>query len=210
MRFKQFIQEEASEELDDFIERQCSSFVNEMGMSSEDAISHRLYRGITTEGEKSGEKVKLLYKGKSLSALIKIVRSDRRPLDTPRLISELTDDAFEDRFGWRPRSQGMFCTGDAGAARTYGNLYQIFPIGDISYIWSPEIYDMSNVIKRVASDIGLPYLAPEKVTRDQKDNFFEEMSEFVDKHYMEAELEKAINKKHEIMLKCSKYLAVPV
>lgn len=75
-----------------------------------------------------------------------IPRSNRRPTDTPSKIQEDLDDEFESSFGWRARSEGVFCTGSISTARSYnrptGTAYVIFPKNGFKYIWSPEYKDL--------------------------------------------------------------------
>ena len=50
--------------------------------------------------------------------------------------------AVEHQFGIKDiRSKSLFCTGNIGMARYYGDINFVFPIGQFKYIWSPEIND---------------------------------------------------------------------
>jgi len=86
---------------------------------------------------------KFLYRGmKSGEYLSKhTVRNDRRPLHTPKEIHDLVDINMKKKFGWKPRSEGLFVTPSKDEALGYGPAYYIFPIGNYKYIWSPYIED---------------------------------------------------------------------
>ena len=210
LTFKNYLLE-ASEtpELTTFLDERCAPFLNELGVQTGEALKHSLYRGITASGHTNAKKIELLIEGKLKACLIKTVRDDRRPLDTPQLISSITDDAFEHIFGWRPRSQGMFCSGSHSQASEYGKVFQIFPIGPLKYLWSPTVPDMMGAIKRAAGNVSFPYRAPEKATADHQADFYEEISDYIGERYIAENIDLAISKNREIMIKCSAYLAVP-
>ena len=52
---------------------------------------------------------------------------------------------FYRKFKWKPRSTGVFCTGDKEQAKGYGGLATVWPIGNFKYIWNPEIRDFLDV-----------------------------------------------------------------
>ena len=206
MRFKEYLLED-TQEISAFVAEKCKPFLNATNIDADEWYKAPLYRGLDT---KSGEKLTLTDNGRPKACLIKTVRTDRIPLDTPKEISRLTDDVFEHIFGWRPRSQGMFCSGSRTQTEDYGKTYQVIPIGELKYIWSPKVADMMTSIKRIASDASYPYLAPEKATSDQAADFYEYMSEFIGERYTNKNLSLAPGRSREVMIKCSKYLAIPV
>lgn len=78
---------------------------------------------------------------------IKEVRKDRKPKDTNEGVSRIVDDMFYDKFGFRPRSQGLFCFGMPSRDPMFDDMvefgipYIIFPIGNPKFIWSPKVND---------------------------------------------------------------------
>lgn len=70
------------------------------------------------------------------------VRKNRKPSSTHKDLSKMVDDSLFDKFGVRPRSEGVFSTSDEGSARNYGQIFLFFPIGDYEYIWSDQIEDL--------------------------------------------------------------------
>ena len=57
-------------------------------------------------------------------------------------IQEYLDDLFYSKFKLKPRSQGVFCTGDIDGTREYGRCFIIFPVGNYQYLWNPRIFDL--------------------------------------------------------------------
>lgn len=86
-------------------------------------------------------------------------RADRKPKDTNPIIHKFVDDFFEERVGWRPRSEGIFCTPRYHEATSYGhNAYIVFPKDGFKYLWSPNIEDLyCDVLSKIQTDTMLGY-----------------------------------------------------
>jgi hypothetical protein len=74
--------------------------------------------------------------------LLETPYQNRAPKDTPQDVSKLLDDAFERKFGWRPRSQGVFGVSNFDTARLYGQVYILFPVDGFKYVYSATIKDL--------------------------------------------------------------------
>jgi hypothetical protein len=72
----------------------------------------------------------------------KVPRLDRRPKDMPEYLHKILDSLFQEHFGWKARSQGVFCTFHRGQAQSYGNAFLFFPIGEYKYILAPNLEDL--------------------------------------------------------------------
>jgi len=73
----------------------------------------------------------------------KKVRADRRPYSTDPSLHQAFDTRFEEVFGWKPRSSGLFVTGTSATAGMYGDTtYLVFPAGPFKFLWSDKIYDL--------------------------------------------------------------------
>jgi len=73
------------------------------------------------------------------------VRTNRKPKDTPVEYHNYIDKLFNNKFGWKARSNVIFCTSVLSAAEEYGYVvYMIFPIGKYKYLWNPKIDDLYN------------------------------------------------------------------
>jgi hypothetical protein len=72
-------------------------------------------------------------------------RKDRRPLDTPPHVHDTLDKAFQKKFGWRPRSTGVFCSTEYTDAIIYGRAYMFFAIGKFDVLWRKDVSDQRNL-----------------------------------------------------------------
>ena len=100
--------------------------------------------------------VRLLYRGslREYEGIVKITaRSNRIPKDSPLKMHNYFDKLFEQKFGWKARSEGVFATSDSNEAGNYaittagiqtGNVYLFFPIGQFEYVFSHRIHDFFN------------------------------------------------------------------
>ena len=91
-------------------------------------------------------KNKALWRGVTGSkniVIYKTIRTDRKPLMSKVKIQKEWDKLFMETYGWKPRSEGLFVTGDIDMTSGYGdNHYIVFPVGPIQYLWSPTIADL--------------------------------------------------------------------
>ena len=91
-----------------------------------------------------------LYRGtnKSLKNMSMIIpRKNREPSDMRLGVHNELDNLFKKRFGWKPRSEGVFATFNYHIANEYGNPYLFFPIGEYKYIFSPKIEDLFTYVQ---------------------------------------------------------------
>lgn len=99
-----------------------------------------------------------LYRGYGIAPGYRVrevpIRKDRRPRDTSPLVHSLMDDYFDERFGMRVRSQGLFTIGNPSKTDQYGYPYFVFPVGDFRFIWGElegrpvqDTLMLSNMIK---------------------------------------------------------------
>jgi len=171
---------------------------------------------------------KFLYSGRKRDTdwFEQSVRSDRKPKDLSPDIHTDFDNEFNKQFGWRPRSNGLFCTGDESSAYEYGNTFMIFPKGQYKILWSQEVSDLYIYIQRQAKSFSgahtgnvlyqFIYNKLESSGEHQPDGDFvgkvtKEYNEFVTtivKTYKSTGLKEAINSHKEIMINCQTYYAV--
>ena len=129
-------------------------------------------------------------------------RKNRKPRDTPIEIHKELDKLFKNEFGWKVRSEGVFCSGSITSS-IYGNLYYMFPIGKFEYVWSPDIKDLTVELERF------------DVLLSQDDKWYttniKETDEILSQliyTYKDDNFLKALESGKEIALKCDKYYAV--
>lgn len=117
-------------------------------------------------------------------------RTDRTPRDMPLDWHKGIDEALEAKFGWKPRSQGVFCYGSHVRTEYYGEPFLMFPIGRFRYVWSPEVTDL--YIKTFS------FIHAKKLS-------FEDIAE----KYIDTDLKHAIEKgNNEIIINCKEYYLV--
>lgn len=188
MRLQEFLINEEKDigEIIQILKKDCSKFLRERGKPT-----NFLYRGTT----------------RPVKDIVKIIpRKDRKPLDTPQELSDLMDKLFMPKFGWRPRSSGVFAIGDKDAAEEYGEVSLFFPIGDYKYIWSPKITDfyfsllMSGFTEREGGKRVSVYDPGNKI-------HVEKIKKMVNS-YINSKLSSAVESGNEIMFMCKSYYLV--
>lgn len=124
-------------------------------------------------------------------------RVDRRPRDSGPKFHEIADHWFLERFGIRYRSQGVFVTPNQLTATAYAasprHVARVVPLTEYRYCWSPRVSDLLFKAKELAD-------ADPAAIRQ-----FLESAE-----YQESELGAAHEAGHEVMLHCSRYVAIPI
>jgi hypothetical protein len=214
--------------VEEFLNSHCKDFLSTVGedagtlLGGDEAKSLHLslYRGIN-RGEKNStsEEITLMIDGEERKCYIKNVRSDRKPLDTHPDISGIVDDVLKDKFGWKPRSQGIFCFGFAkrNFARDYGKMCKIYPMGEVKAVYSPQIFDLTPKLYRFIAAIGNVLggnnLGAKGMTHtpEQLQVLKDSLPKFIEENNYSDDLRAAMEDgKSEIMVKCNRYLAVPI
>jgi len=84
----------------------------------------------------------LLYRGAHVfdQLMLEITpRKGRRPKDMEPEYHKIFDSYFKKKFGWKPRTEGVFGTGSFGKAMVYGNVHSMWPIGPFKFLWSDKL-----------------------------------------------------------------------
>ncbi len=128
-------------------------------------------------------------------------RKRRLPRDTPIEIHHMADKMFMDKFGWRPRSGGVFVTSDEDDAYSYGYAYIFLPVNGYSFLWSPNVDDFTEYLRdkgilKHGYEISVPL---ENVKGQLKD---------IIKTYKKTNLKQAIASGNEIMFNCIEYYLI--
>lgn len=97
--------------------RDCKPFLKEL---TKGGNTNLLYRGSNTLRDLAGWKA---------------TRKDRRPMSTHHASQDIIDEIQYDLYGWKPRSSGIFASGNANVASQYGQRYVIFPAGKLQFIY---------------------------------------------------------------------------
>jgi len=190
MKFKNYLNEDDSVISD--IKRECSKSLKIFKKSG-----IPFYRGVTYTF--------------NVDYVKRSVRTNRKPRDMDVESQQVFDDIFQKRFGWKPRSQGLFCVADPKIARDYGNVGVVIPCGDFKYLWNPDVEDLfkglshkktfwsplKDTVSVIKMIFGKPYDTKEMIrqyTKGYKDNdiflYFKKYPE------------------NEIMIQCKDYYVV--
>jgi hypothetical protein len=212
MKFKQYLKE--NNEMVDFYQKikaiytDCQPFLKDLVKNGFDYF-------------KKGDD--LLYSGKKneIPFFKKSIRKNRKPKDTPIKEHELMDKLFNEKFGFKARSNSLFCTGDLTQASSYGNVYAIFPIGKYKFIYSKKIRDLFSdsptvTFEKHYEDEYLKTL--EKLPTDHsvsiwygdnnnkvKQEFIQKIKKEIISTYTDKNIMKAISSHNEIMVNCKEY-----
>jgi hypothetical protein len=139
-------------------------------------------------------------------------RKNRKPMNMSLTSHKFLDEYFKKEFGWKARSEGVFCVGGKLIAEGYGTVNIIFPVGKYRYIWSPDVYDLyidlSTLIdtflslKKELKEIDDPEIKKYKkeLYDEYKEKVYNDLST-----YQDTDLAGAIMSRSEIMLDCKKY-----
>jgi hypothetical protein len=209
--FRQFLEDERPrgnvQDLEDFIAEHCQPLLTYIDGDVEELLATPLYRGIT-KGD--AERIQLKVFGNVRTCLIKTVRKDRTRLDNNPQFHEVVDNIFQEKFKWKPRSQGMFCSSDRDEIEGYGSPYMVFPMGRFKYLWAPEVKDLIIQMNKAARQVGV-FNGRNNDFDDETVRLFKEIMEpYIEGTYKDHDLHHAIDMGNEIMIGCDKYLAVPV
>lgn len=194
--FKQFLTEDASlPQLADIIEKECQPFLKRSGREGS------LWRGIVSLQNPQ----KAMIGDEKVTYYVMTVRKDREARDTSPKIAAAIDNWFDDNLGIKARSQAMFCVGLPGleTAKNYGNhTCTVFPMGQFTYAWSPDVDDLYNAIYDGQGEDLKLIQANGKVDPERIDDFLSK------KKYTMNGLDKAVQTDHEIMIDCEQYIAL--
>lgn len=72
----------------------------------------------------------------------KTVRTNRQPVDTPKEAHDAIVELIRKLGFIANRDNSIFVSASALAARGYGDVHVIFPIGNYSYTWGNDVWDM--------------------------------------------------------------------
>jgi hypothetical protein len=150
-------------------------------------------------------------------------RIDRKPTDTDSSTHWRLDKYFFKEFGWKARSEGMFCTPSlpraSSFARARGNklkdIYIVIPSTPYKYIWSPKVPDLYDFIAEYQENVSSHDDYDDERGGDMvgsliHDIDIDSLEDVLDKQgYISKGLEKnkGIDGK-EVMIKCTTYKAL--
>jgi len=226
-RFMEDISEESShEDVIAFIKANCKFILAEIRKTPASLKDYNfLYRGIKKSFNKDDSFIG------DRNYFIGTVRKDRRPKDLSIDLHVLFDNAFEEVFGWKARSQGLFTSGHKSDTSSYGRPYVVFPIGQFNFIYSKEITDLytdlDNSLRNynIITKYNLKIKNKKKLIKmwDSYDEDYQHRAQLriqmlkqypeivkalVAQEYTDKNLSEGLKAHNEIMINCDKYVAV--
>lgn len=207
MKFFKFLKhDEEWNPIKEILLENCKPFLNDMG-----GFKEFLYRGMNKRVD---------------TGIVELSTSkDRMPVDTKRKAHEKLDIFFKNRYGWKARSENVvFAFGSPTPARHYGIPYLIFPIGKYEYLWSKQVFDLTNTFAAYAADwiirnMGAEYLNDTHVQNlpnmKEYDTLIDEFSDELLSTYIKGKsgdrgIYDAAKSGNEVMIHCDKYYLVDI
>lgn len=180
MRLDNYISENTIHDYAALIKRDCQPWLK--AMKNCDGF---FYRGMKDHGNFSKKKV----------------RTDRIPSNMDMEETRLLDDAFQKKFGWKPRTSGLFATGSIILAQGYTGIgkapYIIFPIGQFKFVWSEAAEDLY---------VDVPKLRTmAKGGAFGKESVIDVYDTMVKKFFQDKNLCRAQKSGNEVMIGCKTY-----
>lgn len=137
-------------------------------------------------------------------------RQDRKPKDSDMETHVFADDIFKKKFGWKPRSEGVFVSSSRDMSHTYGDLYVFFPVDGFKFVWSENISDFWKHIPSVRKrSIMLRWESGNYDLTDEFKEFYSKevkiSKDLIEMSYIDTDLFAALKTSNEVMFKCKKY-----
>lgn len=153
-----------------------------------DVVHYPLYRGMRGTGDSPVVTGRIRLEGRSA-------------MSTGDHVHEAVNDYFTRTFG-EPFRNAMFASSDPDFATDYGNLYLVFPRGEFTFIWSPDVVDLYNIADNIDEAID-----------DDKESdppghakFFETYMD--DLGYRDSGVQAALDAKNEMMIRARAYYGI--
>jgi hypothetical protein len=194
------------------IEKYCMPFLKRSGKKGllyRGVKQLKNYQGTVTVGDSGSQN------DDDWAVYLMPVRKDREAMSTSPKLSKVIDDWFEEEKGIKARSQAVFCYGERGrsTAQGYGNHNCVlFPVGQFTYTWSPNVMDLYNNVfdeqwQREGNDVVNIFKKPGKY--QEQEGFDPELvgKWMESKKYTINDLDKAVVSDSEIMIDCDQYIA---
>ena len=127
-------------------------------------------------------------------------RKDRLPRDTPIEIHNRLDNAFNKKFGWKVRSEGVFVAGDYAEAKYYGYPHIFIPLTPFEYV-------SSNKIKDLYAHLETEGYIDDKIATD---NYLtdEEINKIVNTYKKNDDIYNIVINNIEVIFKCNQYILI--
>lgn len=146
---------------------------------------------------------------------------ERTPLSSTTGFHHAVNNYFEQQFGFRYRN-GVFARSEHAGMMAYGQTFQMFPVGNFSVCWSPNVFDLfieeMAILRSVYENSSYRSIdelkqhmrsiqTPREIPSELQQIFNQVLSKY---NYTENQLQQIIDhdKPNEIMINCKSYYAV--
>lgn len=193
MRLLNYLNEQEEDNVVDLVRRDCKPFFKEAKGS--DGFLIRQTKMIQGKYE------------------VKKTRINREPTDTPEFIHKKLDDYLKDKFGWRARSNALFCWSSAvltspSIKKMPQSFGLVFPIGKFEFVWSSEIRDVYLEMEKFAKKYTdqSPMTELQDLDETQLEEVWEEFRKSgLLESYTNKNLQRALKSRSEIMIRTGEY-----
>lgn len=210
--FKQFLSEQDDQDLMKFLKENCAQACKDMFEAD-----RYFWRGAEKESDQTFAVMNRVFPG-----IIVTPREDRTPRDSIRKIHDAANSWFKRKLGQPIRSNTVFTHPCRATAGRFGPAKAVIPFGKYQVYWSPRVSDFTNYVQPAAPDDGVVGGNGHKFYNDystqqrqdgeigwiDQEELLEKFLEAAD--YQEGDVIKALKSKHEIMVRCSKYLLLDI
>lgn len=197
--FKQFLESENPQTLKELINKMSPGYLGRTG-------GQIMYRGMKNIDDFNGTKLEVL-PSKNANGFIDVykikTRTDRKPRDSSLQLHTHFDSWFEKEFGHKFRSAGVFAS--SSPYPFYGDEYAIFPIGKWSYVWSPNVPDLTDKFSELYHVANDEFLSFDNLQNIPKSKIWKALD---NAGFTNNDLDKALGTKNEIIIDCDSYLAI--
>lgn len=130
MRLVNYLNENTDDEILELLFKNCSEYFNKI-----DGLGMRLFRASNINFSDPYKKI--------------IPRQNREPKDLPKEIHTFLDDILDQKFSWKPRSQGVFAQGNSSVGlKAYGEIHYFFPLNGWKFCWNKKRKDIMLYLKQ--------------------------------------------------------------
>jgi len=126
---------------------------------------------------------------------------DRMPSAMGMTAHNVINDYFTERFG-EPFRNSVFCVSNPNLASSFGEVYNVFPIGEFTSLWSPKVEDLNYKMPLWIRDL----MKGTDEYMDKVGDLWETLDSY---RYRTDDLNSAAAFGHEIMIRCKEYYAIP-
>lgn len=138
-------------------------------------------------------------------------RKNRLPKDTPHRLHHALDAEFKRQFGWKVRSEGVFCAPNIYISDEYGVSSYFFPVGRFEMIYSDIHQDLYVTVRDEGLVSGFRLLEqdPSTFDKDEVKKWEKEIKVIVNEYGREINTAKgALYSSSEIACRCKSYYMV--